>query len=113
MAGMIFVRDTAPATLAGEINGVLPQWQPALDMIRQRERPLRIALLVLLTLWVFGLAFDLGAWTSSEHFRGPFRVADTASGIYAVEIGRDVPFFLGVRLSPVNLVNSQRNPRLM
>jgi hypothetical protein len=76
---------------------------------------IRVTFWALLVVVAAGTLLENGAWTREESFSGPFRPAAQSSGLYAVNIGVDIPFWLGMRLVHADPArrSAMTNPRLL
>ncbi|MBX9775401.1 MAG: hypothetical protein K2Y71_13455 [Xanthobacteraceae bacterium] len=72
------------------------------DRIGGYRLTVRIVSWVLLILLSVGIALEYGAWQRHEASAGPFRTSAAIPGQYAVDIGRAVPAWLGVRLTEID-----------
>jgi hypothetical protein len=68
------------------------------DRAGRFPRLIRAVFCALVILVAAGWLLEHGAWTREESFSGPFRQSTRSSGLYAINIGVHVPFWLGMRL---------------
>src|SRR5262249_45943594 len=71
----------------------------------------RVALLVFAAFTILGVVLDLGILSGAATYEGPFRV-DRSTGLCAVDVASNVPFWLGVRLVQSGSTTLEQNPQL-
>jgi hypothetical protein len=109
---MMNVRESISSPLVGLLGWAAERLNDGLEIAARFKRSLRIITWLLLALLGVSLVLDSGAWTRQETFQGPFRVVNTAAGLYGVAIGAGVPFWLSLRLVGAEPSGHEQNPRL-